>query len=196
MKYYSIGEFSKIIGKTVQTLRNWDKKGTLKPHHITEGGTRYYSQEQANYFLGLKKDLNQEKKIYGYYREIPSSNTTDSDINSIKSYMYSRGYQFELKVDYLSKKSKLGNLNSLLDKVINFEVSKIVILKKDSIPAFNYEIIENICLKFGTTIEIIDNTKSNGEDFIKDLVTESNKYAKDNLLKTKYLLKLLNEYSK
>lgn len=53
MKYYSIGEFANKIGKTVQTLRNWDKKGTLKPHHITEGGTRYYSQEQLNHFLGL-----------------------------------------------------------------------------------------------------------------------------------------------
>ncbi|WP_459076813.1 MerR family transcriptional regulator, partial [Bacillus chungangensis] len=24
MKYYSIGEFAKLIGKTTQTLRNWD----------------------------------------------------------------------------------------------------------------------------------------------------------------------------
>ncbi len=45
MKYYSIGKFEKKIGKTVQTLRNWDNKRSLKPHHITEGGTRYYSQE-------------------------------------------------------------------------------------------------------------------------------------------------------
>ncbi|EOU2025043.1 MerR family transcriptional regulator, partial [Clostridium perfringens] len=52
MKYYSIGEFANKIGKTVQTLRNWDKNGSLKPHHITEGGTRYYSQEQLNHFLG------------------------------------------------------------------------------------------------------------------------------------------------
>lgn len=35
MKYYSIGGFANKIGKTVQTLRNWDNKGILKPHHIT-----------------------------------------------------------------------------------------------------------------------------------------------------------------
>lgn len=40
MNYYSIGEFANKIGKTVQTLRNWDKKGTLKTHHRTAGGTR------------------------------------------------------------------------------------------------------------------------------------------------------------
>ncbi|MDY3828294.1 MAG: IS607 family transposase, partial [Clostridium sp.] len=25
MKYYSIGQFAKAIGKTTKTLRNWDK---------------------------------------------------------------------------------------------------------------------------------------------------------------------------
>lgn len=56
MKYYSIGEFATKIGKTVQTLRNWDKNGTLKPSHATNGGTIYYSQEQLNHFLGLKSE--------------------------------------------------------------------------------------------------------------------------------------------
>ena len=63
MKYYSIGEFANKIGKTVQTLRNWDNKGTLKPHHITAGGTRYYSQEQLNHFLGLKPKDKLNKKL-------------------------------------------------------------------------------------------------------------------------------------
>ena len=31
MKYYSIGEFADKIGKTIQTLRNWDKNNTFKP---------------------------------------------------------------------------------------------------------------------------------------------------------------------
>ena len=39
MKYYSIGEFANKIGKTIQTLRNWDKSCSLKPHHITKAGT-------------------------------------------------------------------------------------------------------------------------------------------------------------
>lgn len=37
MKYYSIGEFSNLIGKTPQTLRDWHKKGIFIPSHITEG---------------------------------------------------------------------------------------------------------------------------------------------------------------
>ena len=51
MKYYSIGEFAKAIGKTTKTLRNWDKNGKLKPDRDEDSGYRYYSQEQLDRFL-------------------------------------------------------------------------------------------------------------------------------------------------
>ena len=34
MKYYSIHKFSKLIGRTPQTLRNWDKLGRLSKNFI------------------------------------------------------------------------------------------------------------------------------------------------------------------
>ena len=65
MKYYSIGQFAERIGKTEQTLRNWDKKGMLKPHHVTESGYRYYSQEQLNHFLGIQNKTQIQRKVIG-----------------------------------------------------------------------------------------------------------------------------------
>ena len=47
-KYYSINEFSKIVGVSAQTLRNWDKNSKLHPHHTSSNGYRYYSHEQLN----------------------------------------------------------------------------------------------------------------------------------------------------
>lgn len=41
MKFVSIGEFSKKIGLTIQTLRNWDKTSKLKPNHISKSGFGY-----------------------------------------------------------------------------------------------------------------------------------------------------------
>ena len=40
-KYYAINEFSKILGVSAQTLRNWDKNGKLHPHHTSSNGYRY-----------------------------------------------------------------------------------------------------------------------------------------------------------
>ena len=44
-KYYSINEFSKILGILAQTLRNWDKNGKFHPHHTSSNGYRCYSHE-------------------------------------------------------------------------------------------------------------------------------------------------------
>ncbi len=45
---YSVGEFAKKIGKSVQTLRDWEKKGILIPAYKTKGHHRMYSEDQLN----------------------------------------------------------------------------------------------------------------------------------------------------
>ena len=74
--------------------------------------------------------------------------------------MYAKGYQFEIITDIGSgiNYNKKG-LNQIIDMVTNSEVEKIVVLYKDRLVRFGYELIENLCNKFGTTIEIIDNTE-------------------------------------
>ena len=64
-KYYSIHEFSKIIGVSAQTLRNWDSNGKLHPHHATTSGYRYYSDEQLNQVMNVKP---KNRIIIGYCR--------------------------------------------------------------------------------------------------------------------------------
>ncbi len=174
MKYYSIGQFAKLISKTTQTLRNWDRYGTLKPHHITESGYRYYSQEQLNHFLGLKQEKQLNKKIIAYCRVSSQKQKGDllRQVDNVKTYMYSKGYQFEVITDIGSgiDYNKKG-LNQLLDMVANSEVDKIVILYKDRLIKFGYELIENLCTKFGTTIEIIDNTeKTEQQELVEDMI--------------------------
>lgn len=53
MKYMSIGEFAREIGVAIQTLRNWDCSGKLKPHHRTAGGQRVYSVDQIDDYLKI-----------------------------------------------------------------------------------------------------------------------------------------------
>ena len=64
-KYYSIHEFSKIIGVSAQALRNWDSNGKLHPHHTTTSGYRYYSDEQLNQVMNVKP---KNRIIIGYCR--------------------------------------------------------------------------------------------------------------------------------
>lgn len=75
MKYYSIHEFCKIINRTPQTLRNWDKSGRLIPDHTGANGYRYYSETQLNRVL--QKTDDKEKYVVGYCRV--SSNKQKDD---------------------------------------------------------------------------------------------------------------------
>ena len=174
MKFYSIGAFSKLIGKTPQTLRDWHKKGIFIPKHITDGGTRYYAQEQLNYFLGIKDEKTKNRKIIGYCRV--SSNKQKDDlarqIENVKTYMIAKGYAFDVITDIGSgiNYNKKG-LNQLIDLITNSEVEKIVVLCKDRLLRFGFEIIENLCNKYETKIEIIDNTeKTEDQELVEDLI--------------------------
>ena len=90
-KYYSINEFSKILGVSAQTLRNWDNNGKLHPHHTSGNGYRYYSHEQLNQVMNIKPNL--DKIVIGYCRV--SSNKQKYDlkrqIKNMKLYLTAQG---------------------------------------------------------------------------------------------------------
>ncbi len=174
MKYYSIGEFSELIRVTQQTLRNWDKVGKLKPSHKGKSGYRYYSQQQLQYYLGLKSENPAKRKVVGYCRVSSNKQKDDLErqVENVKSYMIAKGYSFDVVTDIGSgiNYNKKG-LNQLIDRIVASEVEKIVVLYKDRLLRFGYELIENLCSKYGTTIEIIDNTEKTGEqELVEDLV--------------------------
>ena len=86
--------------------------------------------------------------------------------------MIAKGYQFEIITDIGSgiNYNKKG-LNQLIDMITNSEIEKVVILYKDRLIRFGYESIENLCEKYGTTIEIIDNTERTEEqELVEDLI--------------------------
>jgi DNA-binding transcriptional MerR regulator len=49
-KQLSISKFAQRVGVTVETLRKWDKSGELVPAGRTQGGHRFYTQEQLDQF--------------------------------------------------------------------------------------------------------------------------------------------------
>lgn len=50
-KFLTIGQTAKVIGVSLDTLRRWDKAGTLKPIRFKSGGNRYYDLESIQVFM-------------------------------------------------------------------------------------------------------------------------------------------------
>ena len=114
------------------------------------------------------------KKVIGYCRVSSHKQKDDLErqIENVKTYMIAKGYSFDVITDIGSgiNYNKKG-LNQLIDMITNSEVEKIVILYKDRLLSFGFEMIENLCNKYGTTIEIIDNTeKTEEQELARDLI--------------------------
>ena len=43
--YYSSGEFARMAGVTIRTIRYYDKQNILKPSFVSEAGARFYTEE-------------------------------------------------------------------------------------------------------------------------------------------------------
>lgn len=173
MQLMSIGKFAKQIGVNVATLRRMEKTGELIPAHVSNGGTRYYSTDQLKYFCQTDNDV-KEKIVVGYCRVSTPSQKDDlkTQVENVKTYMIAKGYQYEIIEDIGSgiNYNKKG-LKQLIDMINNQEVSKIVILYKDRLIRFGYELIEYLCFINKVELEIIDHTeKSKEEELTDDLI--------------------------
>ena len=162
-----------MIDVSAQTLRNWEKSGKLIPDYKTSSGYRYYSQEQVDAITGNKTNIENRITI-GYCRvsSVKQKNDLERQVQNVKTYLLAQGKPFEIIEDIGSgiNYNKKGLLE-LLQKVIDHKVEKIVVLYKDRLLRFGYELFENIAKSYGTSIEVIDNTeKTEQQELIEDLV--------------------------
>ena len=169
--YISINKVAKQLNKSAQTLRNWEKTGELIPAYKTKSGYRYYTEEQINKLLGVEE---KERVTIGYCRVYSRKQQDDLErqIENMRNYLCAKGYKFEIITDIGSgiNYNKVG-LNILLDKVIKGGVDKVVVLHKDRLLRFGFELVENLCKRYGTSIEVVDNTpKTEEQELVEDLV--------------------------
>lgn len=165
MMFYKIGEFAKLIGKSPQTLRNWDRNGTLKPANIDDG-RKLYSKEQLDSFL-----FKNNKLIIGYCRVNAYNQCEDltEQVNELKTYMDNRCYNYQIISEIGSglKYNRKG-LTDLIEMISTHTVGKIVALKRDSLVRYGCEMIETLCKIYGCDIEYIDE-EINYDDYCSDI---------------------------
>jgi predicted site-specific integrase-resolvase len=174
MKYYSAKTVTQLLGVTAQTLRNWDKEGKLKPSYVKSNGYRYYSEDSILSYTQerkTKKNLN----VVGYARVSSKKQSDDLErqVNNLKEYISSKYENFDIITDIGSgiNYNKKGLL-SLIEKINKKEVDVIVVLYKDRLLRFGFELIEHFAKLNNVKIEIIDNNldKTQDQELIEDLV--------------------------
>ena len=201
MELISIGKFAKMVGVTTTTLRRMHQRGDFIPYHITKSGTRYYSMEQLKEFSG---PLVSEKIVIGYcsVSTLAQKDDLTTQVENVKSYMYAKGYKFEIITDIGSGINyKKKGLLQLINKINNHEVSTVVVLYKDRLIRFGFDLLNYICEINGVKIEVIDNTEYSKEqeltdDLIQIITVFANRLYGQRSKKTKRLIDEIKQNAK
>ena len=173
MKYYSSKKVTEILGVTAQTLRNWDKEGKLKPSYVKSNGYRYYSEDSILSYTQerkTKKNLN----VIGYARVSSKKQSDDLErqVNNLKTYLDSKYSDYEIITDIGSgiNYTKPG-LKKLIEKINRKEVDLIVVLYKDRLLRFGFELVEYFAELNNVKIEVLDKIdKNQDQELVEDLV--------------------------
>ena len=173
MKYYSAKTVTKILGVTAQTLRNWDKEGKLKPAYIKSNGYRYYSEDSILSYTQERK-TKKEVNVIGYARVSSNKQTDDLErqVNNLKIYLDNKYKSYDIITDIGSgiNYTKKG-LQLLIDKINKKEVDIIVVLYKDRLLRFGFELVEYFARINNVKIEVLDKiNKTQDEELVEDLI--------------------------
>ena len=110
----------------------------------------------------------------GYCRVSSQKQKDDLErqIENVRTYLIAKGQPFEIISDIGSGINyKKKGLQELIKRISQNQVEKVVVLYKDRLLRFGFELVEYIASLYNCEIEIIDNTeKSEQQELVEDLV--------------------------
>ena len=169
---YKPKDFAELLGVSVKTLQRWDREGILKANR-TPTDRRYYTYDQYLQFKGI--NIEQRKVVI--YARVSTKNQRD-DLQDqtafLRQFCNARGMIVDQCIeDYGSGLNyNRKKWNGLLDEVMEQKVKTIVITHKDRFIRFGYDWFERFCMKFHTTILVVNNEElSPQEELVQDIIS-------------------------
>lgn len=169
MNWVSSKEAKQILHISPATLFQWKEKGIIK-HKVLTGRKFLYDIDSVQTNITTSK----QNVIYARVSNTKQKQDLDKQIDIVKSYMLTKG----IKPDKIYSDIASGmnenrsNFNLLLLDVINNKIDTIYITYKDRLTRFGFSYFENIFSKFGTKIEVLDNTDNMSDNFQSELTND------------------------
>lgn len=172
-KIYRIGEFAKRIGKSADTLRRWDNEGRFVARRMP-GGQRYYTEDDIYPILGIEMPQVQKKVII--YCRVSSRNQLDdlaSQVMAMETFCLGSG----IPIDELVKEIG-GGMNfkrkkflSIMERIEQGEISKLIIAHKDRLARFGYDFFEAFVERHNCEIIVANQENlSPQQEMVEDLM--------------------------
>jgi predicted site-specific integrase-resolvase len=174
-QYFTPKESSARLKVCQQTLKKWDSDKLIETIR-TPGGKRMYNVEKYLIDNGIKKEIIKRKICYCRV----SSKSQESDLKNQKRMLIKLYPNHELIEDIGSGLNfKRKGFNKIIEYAINNEIEEVVVVYKDRLCRFGYEMVEMLIKTYSNgKIIIINNcSESPQEELTKDLVSIINVFS-------------------
>src|SRR6266568_1180810 len=168
---YSPKQFGKLIGKSVNTLQKWDRKGIL-PAFRSPTNRRYYTHDQYLQYRGLVSS--EQGKVITYARVSSPSQKKDlaTQKEALRAYCQEHGIKVDQWVEDIGSalNYKRKGFNQIIEDIELGHVKRLIIGYEDRFVRFGYDWFEAFCQRHGTDITVINGESfSPREEVVRDL---------------------------
>jgi predicted site-specific integrase-resolvase len=171
-KFISPCNIKKKFDVTSNTLRTWAEKDQIRHIRIRDGkGKRLYNIEDVEKIFYGSKIPEHRKKVICYARV--SSNHQKEDLDRQVKLLQETYKEAEIISDIGSGLNfKRKGFQTLLERIHNKEVEKVVVAYKDRLCRFGFELVEWIIKKSNTELVVLNQLSSSDESGTSELAED------------------------
>lgn len=167
-----IGEVSKEVGVSIDTLRRWEREGKIKSER-TQGGHRRYNLEEVLVYTNRNKPKDRITVAYARVSTPNKKNDLERQKKVLELFCVSNGWKYKVISDIGSglNYTKKG-LKELIKLIELNEIDRLVLNYKDRLLRFGSELIFELCKYHNVEVIIITETenKSYNEELVEDVL--------------------------
>ncbi|SEQ53740.1 Predicted site-specific integrase-resolvase [Ectothiorhodospira magna] len=169
--HYSIGEFAKRIGRSVQTVRRWEREGKLQAKRLPSGH-RYFDESDVRLMLG---GAPRERDVVVYCRVSSAGQKDDlaSQVQAMETYCLGAGIAVDEWIQEVGggMNFKRKRFLGLVDRIQRGEVRLLLVAHKDRLMRFGFDLLAHLADENGCEIVVVNQESLSPEqEMVEDLL--------------------------
>src|SRR5579859_5315142 len=169
---YTPKQFGQLIGKSVNTLQKWDRKGILKAHR-SPTNRRYYTHDQYLQYRGLVAQEQGLTIVYARVSGVAQKPDLANQINALEAYCKQHSITLDEWMSDIGSglNYKRKQFNRLMEMIELGQVRRLLIAHRDRLVRFGYDYFEAFCERHHTELVVINGEAMSPEqELVRDLV--------------------------
>lgn len=170
---YSPKAFGELIGRTTNTLQQWDRDGKLHAYRSPISQRRFYTHDQYLEYMGRKAERQGLKIAYARVSTRAQKPDLLNQVKALEQHSEDKTIEIDLWLQDIGSglNYKRKQFNRLMELVERGRVAVILIAHRDRLVRFGFEWFELFCERHGTKIIVMNaKTLSPEKEMIEDLL--------------------------